>query len=273
MVLFLVASGLSLIFGVLGVLNFAHGSLYMLGAYFTYTLLGAHGNFGVTVILASIGVGVFGVIFERLFIKRIYASPLLYQLLLCYAFILILDDLVKLIWGYEFKNIGVPNPFRRPPLHFFGSFMPSYYLFIIIVGGIVALTLWLVLSRSRFGKIIRATAHSSEMVGALGINVNLVYAGVFGLGSILTGLGGVLAGPVRSIYPGMGASVIIESFIVVVIGGLGSIGGAFIGAILIGLMRSFGIIGFPLIEESFVFILMAVVLIFRPRGLFGKKEA
>jgi branched-chain amino acid transport system permease protein len=273
MVLFLVASGLSLIFGVLGVLNFAHGSLYMLGAYFTYTLLAIHGNFGMTVILASIGVGVFGVIFERLFIKRIYASPLLYQLLLCYAFILILDDLTKLVWGYEFINIGVPDAFRRPPLHFLGSFMPSYYLFIIIVGGIVALTLWLVLSRSKFGKIIRATAHSSEMVGALGINVNLVYAGVFGLGSILAGLGGVLAGPVRSIYPGMGASVIIESFIVVVIGGLGSIGGAFIGAILIGLMRSFGIIGFPLIEESFVFILMAVVLIFRPRGLFGKKEA
>jgi len=273
MVLFLVASGLSLIFGVLGVLNFAHGSLYMLGAYFTYTLLTLQGNFGVSVILASMGVGVFGVVLERVFIKRIYASPLLYQLLLCYAFILILDDLAKLVWGYDFKSIGLPAAFRRPPVKIFGSFVPSYYIFIIVLGVIVALILWFFLSRSRFGKIIRATAHSSEMVGALGINVQLVYAGVFALGSFLAGLGGVLAGPVRSIYPGMGISVIIESFIVVVIGGLGSIGGAFIGAILIGLMRSFGIIGFPLIEESFVFILMAIVLILRPRGLLGKKES
>jgi branched-chain amino acid transport system permease protein len=271
MVLFLVASGLSLIFGVLGVLNFAHGSLYMLGAYLTYSLLTIQGNFGVAVILASIGVGIFGVVFERVFIKRIYTSPLLYQLLLCYAFILILDDLTKLIWGYEFKNIGVPDAFRRPPVKIFQSFIPSYYIFILIVGGVVALALWIFLARSKFGKIIRAAAHSSEMVGALGINVNLVYAGVFALGSFLAGLGGVLAGPVRSIYPGMGASIIIESFIVVVVGGLGSIGGAFVGAMLIGLMRSFGIIGFPLIEESFVFILMAIILIFRPRGLFGKK--
>lgn len=273
MILFLVASGLSLIFGVLGVLNFAHGALYMLGAYFTYTLLALHGNFGVTALLASMGVGVFGVMFERVFIKRIYGSPLLYQLLLCYAFILILDDLVKIIWGYEFKSIGLPEAFRRPPVKIFGSFVPAYYIFIIILGGAVAVALWLFLSRSKFGKIIRATAHSSEMVGALGINVKLVYVMVFGIGSFLAGLGGVLAGPVRSIYPGMGASIIIESFIVVVVGGLGSIGGAFVGAILIGIMRSFGIIGFPLIEESFVFILMAIVLILRPRGLFGKKES
>ena len=273
MVLFLVASGLSLIFGVLGVMNFAHGALYMLGAYFAYTLLTLQWNFGVIVLLASMGVGVFGVVFERLFIRRIYASPLLYQLLLCYAFILILDDLVKLVWGYEFKNSGVPDAFRRPPIQVLQSFIPSYYVFILIIGGAVAMALWFFLAKSKFGKVIRAAAHSSEMVGALGINVNLVYAGVFALGSFLAGLGGVLAGPVRSIYPGMGASIIIESFIVVVVGGLGSIGGAFVGAMLIGLMKSFGIIGFPLIEESFVFILMAIVLIFRPTGLFGKKAA
>jgi len=183
MVLFLVASGLSLIFGVLGVMNFAHGSLYMLGAYFTYTLLTLYGNFGVSVILASIGVGVFGVFFERVFIKRIYSSPLLYQLLLCYAFILILDDVAKLVWGYEFKNIGVPDAFRRPPIKIFQSFIPSYFFFVIVVGGVVAITLWLFLSKTRFGKVIRAAAHSSEMVGALGINVNLVYAGVFAIGS------------------------------------------------------------------------------------------
>lgn len=272
MILFLVASGLSLIFGVLGVLNFAHGSLYMLGAYFTYSLMIRYGNFGMAAILASIGVGLFGVIFERLFVRKIYASPILYQLLLCYAFILVLDDLAKLIWGYEFLNMGVPPSFRRPPIHLWGSFIPPYYVLIMIAGVIVALALWLFLARTKYGKIIEAAAYNAEMLSALGINVPLVYTMVFGIGSALAGLGGVLAGPARSVFPGMGFSVIIESFIVVVIGGLGSIGGAFLGAILIGIMRSLGIIGFPAIEESFVFILMAIILIIRPQGLFGKEE-
>jgi branched-chain amino acid transport system permease protein len=272
MVLFLVASGLSLILGVLGVVNFAHGSLYMLGAYFTYTLMIVTGNFGVSAILASIGVGILGVVVERVFIRRVYGAPLLFQLLLTYGFILVLDDAVKMIWGYQYHSIGLPETFRRPPWMIAGSVIPSYYVFTIVVGVVVAVALWLFLSRTRLGKIIVAAAHDVEMVSALGINVPLLFTAVFGIGAALAGLGGVMAGPVRSAFPGMGFSVVVESFIVVVIGGLGSVGGAFLGALLLGLFQSIGAVVFPNFEESLPFILMALVLIVRPQGLMGKAE-
>jgi branched-chain amino acid transport system permease protein len=273
MILFLVASGLSLIFGVLGVMNFAHGSLYMLGAYFTYTCMNLLGSYWVSAILASIFVGLFGVVLERFFIRRVYGAPILYQLLLTYAFILVLDDLAKVIWGYEFHSIGIPPFFQRPPIFIGGSVIPPYYLFMIGMGLLVALGLWLFLSRSRMGKLISAAAHDSEMVAALGINVWKLYTVVFAIGSALAGLGGVLAGPTRSVFPGMGTTIIIDSFIVVVIGGLGSIGGALLGALLIGLVRSLGLVGFPDLEEALPFILMALILILRPHGLLGKPEA
>jgi branched-chain amino acid transport system permease protein len=268
LILFLVASGLSLIFGVMGVLNFAHGSLYMLGAYLSYSLLRVTG-FGPSAVAAALGVAVIGVGLERLFIRRIYRAPLLYQLLLTYAFILVFDDLAKVVWGYDFVSMGVPDAFRRPPLYIGRAPVPTYYVFIIAVGALVALGLWLLLARSRFGRIVRAVADNPTMVSALGINVALVSVAVFALGSFLAGLGGVLAAPVRSIFPGMGFSVLVESFIVVVIGGLGSIGGAFVGALLIGIVRAFGSVAFPALEEGLVFILMAGVLLLRPRGVLG----
>ena len=268
LILFLVASGLSLIFGVMGVLNFAHGALYMLGAYFSYTLLGFT-NFGAAALVAALGVAVVGLLLERLFIRHIFDAPLLYQLLLTYAFILVFDDLAKVIWGYDFVSTGVPDAFRRPPLFIGSAPVPVYYAFIVVVGIVVALGLWLLLTRTRFGKIVRATADNPQMVGSLGINVMLVSSGVFALGSFLAGLGGVLAAPVRSIFPGMGFSILVESFIVVVIGGLGSMAGAFVGALLIGLVRAFGSVAFPALEEGLVFMLMAVVLLLRPRGVLG----
>lgn len=272
MVLFLVASGLSLILGVLGVVNFAHGSLYMLGAYFTYTIMTITGNFGVSAILASIGVGILGVVVERVFIRRVYGAPFLFQLLLTYGFILVLDDAVKLIWGYQDHSIGLPETFRRPPWMIAGTFVPSYYVLIIVVGTFVAVALWLFLSRTRLGKIIVAAAHDVEMVSALGINVPFLFTIVFGIGAALAGLGGVMAGPVRSVFPGMGFSVVVDSFIVVVIGGLGSVGGAFLGALLLGLSQALGAVGFPNFEESLPFILMALILIVRPQGIMGKVE-
>lgn len=272
MILFLVASGLTLILGVLGVVNFAHGSLYMLGAYLTYTVMRLTGNFGISAILASIGVGILGVAIERVFIRRIYGAALLFQLLLTYGFILVLDDTVKLIWGYKYLSTGVPDTFQRPPVMIAGSVIPSYYVFIIAMGLAVALGLWLFLARTRLGKIIIAAAHDVEMVKALGINVPLLFTVVFGIGAALAGLGGVMAGPVRSVFPGMGFSVVVESFIVVVLGGLGSIGGAFLGALLLGLVQAVGVVGFPDLEESLPFILMALVLIIRPQGLLGKAE-
>jgi branched-chain amino acid transport system permease protein len=268
LILFLVASGLSLIFGVMGVLNFAHGSLYMLGAYFSFSLLGVT-NFGLAVPVAALGVAVVGLALERLFIRHIFRAPLLYQLLLTYAFILVFDDLAKVIWGYDFVSTGVPDAFRRPPVFIGSAPVPVYYAFIVAAGIAVALGLWLLLTRTRFGKIVRAAADNPQMVASLGVNVTLVSTAVFALGSFLAGLGGVLAAPVRSIFPGMGFSILVESFIVVVIGGLGSMAGAFVGALLIGFVRAFGSVAFPALEEGLVFMLMAVVLLLRPRGVLG----
>jgi branched-chain amino acid transport system permease protein len=272
MLLFLVAAGLSLIFGTLKVVNFMHGSLYMLGAYFAYTLYVATGSFTIAVIGAALGVGLFGLIFERLFMSRVYNTDVLMQLLVCYGFILILDDAVKIIWGAEFLSMGMPAAFQRPPIMLAGGVLPVYYLFLIGITLGVALMLGVLLTKTRAGKIVRAAAINPTMTSALGINTALVFGGVFALGGLLAGLSGALAAPVRSMVAGMGFSILIESFIVTVIGGMGSIGGALVGALLIGLVRSFGTIGFPLFTEGVMFLFMTLVLITKPSGLFGKEQ-
>ena len=272
LLLFLVAAGVSLIFGVLKVINFAHGSFYMLGAYVTLTVYGATDSFILAVLAAAIGVALFGLLFERLIISRVYGSQVLMQLLVCYGVILILDDLVKIIWGPEFKSLGMPPAFQKPPLLMGGGVVPVYYLFLIVLTLVIAVALGLAITRTRLGKIVRAVAVNPGMVSALGINTGYVYAGVFMLGGLLAGLAGALAAPVRSIVSGMGLSVVVESFIVTVIGGMGSVAGALVGSLLIGLVRSFGTIGFPLFTEGLMFLLMAVVLVLKPSGLFGRES-
>jgi branched-chain amino acid transport system permease protein len=192
------------------------------------------------------------------------------QLLVCYAFILILDDAVKLIWGAEFKSMGMPAAFQRPPILLAGGVVPAFYLFLIAIALAIGAVLWLVITHTRMGKIVRAAAHNPAMTSALGINTGLIYGTVFAAGGLLAGLAGALAAPVRSMAPGMGVSILIESFIVTVIGGMGSIGGALAGSLLIGLIRSFGSIGFPLFTEGIMFLFMAMVLVIKPSGLFGK---
>ena len=221
MLLFLVAAGLSLIFGVLKVVNFTHGSLYMLGAYFAFTLYNFTGSYALAVLGAAAGVGLFALIFERLFMSRVYASDVLMQLLVCYSFILILDDVAKIVWGPEFKSMGMPAAFRQPPISIAGGVIPVFYLFLTVVTLLVAFGLGVLIARTRTGKIVRAVAVNPGMASALGINTALVYAGVFALGGLLAGLAGALAVPVRSLVPGMGFSILIESFIVTVIGGMG----------------------------------------------------
>lgn len=271
MLLFLVASGLSLIFGVLGVINFAHGAFYMLGAYFAYTTFVVTQSFVLALAAGAIGVGLFGAFFERLFISKIYGRDILMQLLLCYAFVLILDDLVKILWGAGYKQMGVPGTFAVPPVFVLGGPVPPYYIFMVSLAIAVGAFLWYIITQTRFGKIVRAAAINPHMVSALGINTKLLYAGVFAIGSLLAGLGGALAAPVRTLTPGMGLSILIESFIVVVIGGMGSIVGAFVAAIIIGMTRAFGSIGFPLFIDGIMFVMMGLVLILRPNGLFGKQ--
>lgn len=271
MLLFLVAAGLSLIFGVLGIVNFAHGAFYMLGAYIAYTAYGVTGSFLVAILAGTLGMAAFGVIFERFFVSRIYGRDVLMQLLLCYAFVLILDDGVKIIWGGEYKLMGMPAAFARPPIFVGGAPFPVYYIFLIVISCVVGAALWFGVTHTMFGKKVRAAAINPQMVSSLGINTKLLFAAVFAIGSSLTGLAGALAAPIRTLTPGMGLSILIESFIVTVIGGMGSIFGAFVAAILIGLTRSFGSLGFPLFVDGAMFVMMALVLIIRPSGLFGRQ--
>jgi len=273
MLLFLVASGLTLVFGVLGVINFAHGALYMLGAYFSWQVMSITGHFGLSVILGALGVGIFGILFERILISRVYNAELLVQILLCYSVVLILDDLVMIIWGDEFlSGLGVPELFQVPPLFIFDAIIPPFHLAIIAMSFAVGLILWFIMTKTRFGRLVRAAAINPKMLEALGVNINLLRAGVFMLGSFLAGLGGALAASVGSVVSGMGNSIIIESFIVTVIGGMGSISGAFLASLIIGMARSFGAVAMPLFTDGLMFMIMVLVLILRPQGLMGKKK-
>jgi branched-chain amino acid transport system permease protein len=273
MLLFMVASGLSLIFGVLGVINFAHGAFYMVGAYLAYAAYQVTSSFTLAFLAGAIGVGIIGVIFERFVMSKVYGRDILMQLLVCYAIILIFDDLVKMLAGPEYKMMGMPEAFALPPLEFLGGFIPAYYVFMIAASLSIGAILWLGINKTRMGKIVRALAVNPQMVGALGINTTMLYAEVFAIGSALAGVAGALAAPTRTLTPGMGLSILIESFIVTVIGGMGSIAGALIAALLIGFTRAFGAIGFPLFVDGLMFGMMALVLIFKPSGLLGREAA
>ena len=277
MFLFLVASGLSLIFGVTRVINFAHGSFYMLAAYLAATLvailpLGA-ASFYAGVLLASFGVACLGGLIEVCLLRRIYRTPPLYQLLLTFALVLVFGDAVKFFWGTE--NMTGPNP---PGLSgsvpILGQLFPSYDLAILLVGPLVALGMWWVLHRTRWGILIRAATSDREMVGALGVNQTWLFTGVFVLGAWLAGLAGALQVPRVALTLTMDSSVLAEAFVVVVIGGMGSPFGALLGAVLIGVLQAFGILFLPReFHLAIIFILMAGVLIVRPWGLMGRPEA
>lgn len=269
--LFLVAAGLTLIFGVLKVINFAHGSLYMLGAYIALSAYRITDSYILAAVIAGAGVGLFSIFFERFFMRKVYNADVLMQLLVCYAFILILDDAVKIIWGHEFQSMGMPVAFQAPPVFIAGGIVPVFYLFMVSAAALIGLVMWYVLTRTRIGKVVRAAAHNPTMTSVLGLNTTWIYAGVFAFGGALAGLAGALAAPVRSMSPGMGFSILIESFIVTVIGGMGSVSGALVGALLIGLVRSFGSIGFPLFVEGIMFLAMALILVLKPSGLLGKE--
>lgn len=273
MFLFLIASGLSLIFGVLRVLNFAHGTFYMLGAYGAYQIVQwigpGPGMFWIAVLGAALGVAVLGGLVERFLFRYLYGKEELYQLLFTYALVLILSDAAKIVWGTQQKSVSRP-PGLSGSLVLWGTTIPHYNLFILLLGPAIALAFWFGLQRTRVGRFIRAAALDRETLGALGVNVNALYTGVFVLASFLGGLGGALVTPVRTIVPGMDTEIIVEAFVVVVIGGLGSFWGTFLGALIYGQVLSFGILLFPRFSIFSVFALMAAVLIVRPWGLLGR---
>lgn len=270
--LFLISSGLTLIFGVLNILNFAHGALYMLGAYFIYALtlhLTGPAGFLIALLAAPLGVALIAVAIEAGLLRRIYKQEEIYQLLLTYSLVLIIDDLAKIVFGPEYKSIPKPDAISGA-VTIFGGTVPVYTLVVLVLAPMMALVLWYLLYKTRTGKIVRATSSDREMADALGINMSALFTLVFAFGAMLAGFAGALAGPARTVFPGVGTEVIVESFVVVVIGGLGNLWGALIGSILIGTLETVGIIVFPEFEMSLIYLLMVAILVVRPWGLFGR---
>jgi branched-chain amino acid transport system permease protein len=273
MFLFLIASGLSLVFGVMRVLNFAHGSFYMLGAYLAWQAVQWFaplvGSFWLATLVAACGVALLGGIIERVLLRHLYGREELYQLLLTYALVLILGDAAKVVWGTQQLSVSRP-PSLAGGFAVLGTTLPAYNLFILLVGPAIAVGAWLVLTRTTAGRMVRAAALDREMLGALGANVGAIYTGMFVVSSFLAGLSGALVTPIASIVPGMDVEIIVEAFIVVVIGGLGSFWGTFWGSVIYGQVLSFGILVLPSFSLFSVFALMTVILIVRPWGLFGR---
>ena len=270
MYLWLISAGLTIIFGVLRIVNFAHGSLFMVGAYLGYTFYGQMGlPFGLAIVLSLLGTGLLGYVMERVFLRRIYGVDEAYQLLLTFGFILILDDAVKIIWGGVFRIPPIPE-FLDGAWSVFGRSFPIYNVFVIAVGLIVAVVLWVLFEKTWWGRIARATAADREMASAIGINVPRVFSGVFIVGSMLAALGGAIGTPVRVTAPGIGSAMIIQAFIITVIGGLGNLKGAFVSSLIVGVLSAYGTLFFPVFELFFIFVIMAVVLLIRPQGLFTR---
>ena len=273
--LFLVAAGLSIIFGVTRIVNFAHGSFYMLGAYIAFTLVqwwdgGALGFWG-GVIGAAIAVGVIGTAVEMLLLRRIYRSPELYQLVATFGVVLVVQDLTLAVWGPE-DLLGPRAPGLDGAVAILGHSLPQFDLALIVLGPLVLGALWLLLHRTRWGVLVRAATEDREMAGALGVNQKWLFTGVFFLGAFLAGLGGAVQLPRQPANLLMDLNIIAEAFVVVVVGGMGSIPGAFLAAVLIAELQAFGILIFPEITLVLLFLVMAVVLVVRPWGLMGRAE-
>ncbi len=270
-ILFIVSSGLSLILGVLRIPNVAHGSLYMIGAFMAYTvshlLGGGTAGFWAALVLAPLGVAALSFLAERGLFQFLYEREHLMLLLLTFALSLVFGDLVKLIWGAEYRSVPVPSIFQGYINLFGGLPFPIYSFFLLVTGPVIAILLWLLTNRTKIGKISRAAAVDREMVGAVGINVSWIFAIVFVIGCLLAGLGGVLVAPTVSVTLGMDHTLIMEAFLIVIMGGLGNVWGALLGALIFGLTQSLGILVWPQFGIVFPYLAVVVVLIFRPTGI------
>ena len=270
LLLFLVASGLTLIFGIMGIINLAHGSFYMIGAYLAFSLTAAIGNFWLALALGVVLSVLVGLVLEWLLIQRLYHRDHLYQVLLTYGLILIFEEARSLIWGDDVHGVQVPE--------FLNFSIPltetlSYQVYRLAMSGIcllLAAGMYFLIQHTRLGMMIRAGASNREMVRVLGIHIGLLYRLVFALGIALAALAGMLGSPISSVFPGMGNQVLIVSFVVVVIGGIGSVRGALVAALLIGVADTFGKVLVPQIAGMTAYLLMAAVLLWRPEGLFKR---
>ncbi len=266
--LFLLASGLSLIFGVMRIVNLAHGSYFLLGGYVGLTTVWRTQSFVLALLLGALAVALVGLAMDRLFLRRLQKQELA-QVLMTMGFALIFQDLALLIWGGDPYTIPVPSVLAGS-LHVGGMVFPVYRLFIIGAAAVVGAALWLLLEETRAGASIRAAVDDGEMAQGVGINVPMVSMGVFALGAFLAALGGVVGGGFIGVYPGVDFEVLPYAFVVVIVGGLGSLRGAIVGSLLVGLLDNFGKALFPELSYFTLFAPMAVILALRPRGLFGK---
>ncbi len=269
-ILFIVASGLSLILGVLRIPNIAHGSLYMIGAFTAYTVSrlfgGGIAGYWMAILIAPLAVAFLSFILERGIFSRVYEREHIMLFLLTFSFVLIFGDLVKMVWGAEYKTVPLPS-FFQGAIPILGMPFPIYNFFLLLVGPLVAIVLYLLVDKTKMGKISRAAAVDREMVAGVGINVSRVFCSVFVIGCFLAGLGGVLVAPIVNVSLGMDHTLIMEAFLIVIIGGLGNVWGALLGALIFGLTQSLGILIWPQFGIVLPYAAVIVVLSFRPTGL------
>jgi branched-chain amino acid transport system permease protein len=268
----LLAIGLSLIFGMLTVVNFAHGAFFMVGAFLGVYFLGLTGNFWLSLVIAPLVVGVIGLLAERFLVRPLYGRGIDYPLLLTFGLSYVLIDVVRAVFGIEGLPSSTPASLRGAVDLGFGHF-PLYRLFLIGATAVVVLALWLFLEKTRYGLIIRAGSRDTEIVRVLGVDIAKVWWLVFGLGTAIAGLSGVLAAPTRAVNPEMGIHVLAEAFVVTVVGGMGSLPGAVVAGLLVGIVFSMTALVAPAYAEMSIFVLMALVLLVRPQGFFGKPGA
>ena len=268
LLLFLLAAGLTLIFGIMGVVNLAHGSFYMLGAYLAYALAGAWDNLALAIAAGTVLSVAFGWLLEKLLFRHFYHRSHLDQVLLTFGLIYIFEELRSMLWGDDVHSVGVPAVFDWSIQLTDTLSYPAYRLFMLAICTALALGLWLLISKTKLGMKIRAGAFNSDMAQALGINIVRLHSLVFAMGVALAALGGMLIAPLSSVYPHMGSQVLIMCFVVVVIGGIGSVRGALTAALLVGLVDTFGKVLLPQFASMLVYVLMALVLLYKPEGLF-----
>jgi branched-chain amino acid transport system permease protein len=268
LLLFLLAAGLTLIFGIMGVVNLAHGSFYMLGAYMAYALTAAWGNLALAILAGTLISIAAGWLLEKLLFKHFYHRSHLDQVLLTFGLIYIFEELRSMLWGDDVHSVGVPAVLDWSIQLTDTLSYPAYRLFMLAMCSALALGLWLLISKTKLGMKIRAGAFNSDMAQALGINIVRLHSLVFAMGVALAALSGMLIAPLSSVYPHMGAQVLIMCFVVVVIGGIGSVRGALTAALLVGLVDTFGKVLLPQFASMLVYVLMALVLLYKPEGLF-----
>lgn len=275
MATFLIASGLSLTFGVMRIINFGHGTFWELAVYLSFSLMGlfafSSNSFWLVLLIAPVIVAILGGIAEVAFLRPIYLQHGLYHVLVTFGIAMIVAELVKMTWGTNIIAISGPRlPVKSVSV--LGQNFPAYYLFVVVVSGLVGLGLWFLLVRTRLGVLVRAAIDDRDIASAMGVGVDWMFTGMFMLGIWLAGLGGVLMGPMIGISPGMGISILFNCFVVVIIGGMGSLVGSLVGSLILGLVLSIGNVLMPTFYVLLPFMLMVVTLIARPQGLFGAPE-